>query len=114
MLPTILVAALAGIGHALPQGISIPDPVLNADPVPFTVPLDVVSNTPPKVAPAPIKPITTPVSKVKRGTLVQRDGDCKAQPAGSGPVPSPDTAAAFSSSADLQVCLLQHTIPMSR
>ncbi|KAJ9635521.1 hypothetical protein H2199_008524 [Coniosporium tulheliwenetii] len=34
--------------------------------------------------------------------VVKRDGDCSKQPVGSGPVPSPDTAAAFISNQDIQ------------
>ncbi|MCJ1485749.1 hypothetical protein MMC06_005924 [Schaereria dolodes] len=105
MLSTLMIAALAGVTAAMPspQGIEIPDAVAAANPVLFTPPLDVESNTPKEVAPAPIEPITTPISKVKREpTLVERDGSCAVQPAGSGPVPTPDTVAAFSADPDLQ------------
>ena len=108
MVLPLLIAALAGVTAAVPQpqGIEIPDAVLAANPVLFTPPLDVESNVPSDVAPAPVEPITTPGSKIKRGaSLVERDGSCASQPAGSGPVPTPDTPAAFSADPDLQVCL---------
>lgn len=38
-------------------------------------------------------------------TLVQRDGNCASQPAGAGPVPSPDAAEVFRADPNLQVCL---------
>ena len=105
MLSTVLVAAFVGITTAIPtpQGIEIPAAVAAADPVLFTAPLDVEINVPKAVAPAPIAPIIT-ASKVKRGGApVKRDGSCATQPAGSGPVPSPDTVAAFQSDPNLQV-----------
>ena len=101
MRSSIIVAALAGITVAIPTPQAIDYAGVNADPDPVMVsaPLDVQSNTPKAVAPAPIEPITSDVSKVKRDT-------CAAQPAGYGPVPNPDTAAAFLSDSDFQVRLL--------
>ena len=75
----------------------------NIDPVLVTAPVDVAEDTPPDVAAAPIEPITTSPSRVRRQLIQKRDGDCKPQPAGSGPVPTPDTVQAFLSSAELQV-----------
>lgn len=69
------------------QVIAAPDPIFVA------APLDVEINQPPKVAPAPIKPITTDLPKKSR---VKRDA-CSPQPVGSGPTPTPDTADAFTS-----------------
>ncbi|KAL8793126.1 MAG: hypothetical protein Q9195_004238 [Heterodermia aff. obscurata] len=77
--------------RAMFQVIAAPDPVLVA------APLDVESNTPKQVAPAPIKPITTDLPK---RSLKERDA-CSPQPSGSGPVPSPDTADAFLADTDL-------------
>ena len=113
MLSALLVAALAGISSAIPapQGIEIPAAVAAADPVLYTVPLDVDSNVPQAVAPAPVEPITTGAAKVKRdASPVKRDGTCATQPTGSGPVPSPDTVAAFQADPDLQVCFLWHPL----
>ncbi|KAI4196366.1 MAG: hypothetical protein LQ350_006617 [Teloschistes chrysophthalmus] len=58
------------------------------DPIFVSAPLDVVSDSP----------------HIKRdgATLTERDGTCAPQPAGSGPVPSPDTAEAFKADAGLQ------------
>ena len=77
---------------------NFPDPVLVA------APCDVVEDTPPDVPAAPIEPITTSPSRVRRQQIQKRDGDCSPQPTGSGPVPSPDTVSAFQSFATLQVC----------
>lgn len=79
---------------------AFPDPVLVA------APLVVVEDTPPDVPAAPIEPITTSPSRVRRQLIQKRDGDCSPQPTGSGPVPSPDTVSAFQSFATLQVCTL--------
>ena len=99
-----MLAALADIAAAAPspQGIEIPSAVLAADPVLFTPPFDVASNVPKPVATAPLEPISTPGTKIKRDALVERDGSCAPQPSGSGPVPTPDTPAAFESDPDLQ------------
>lgn len=103
MRSAILVAALAGIIVAIPtpQDIDYAAVEASGDPVLVSAPLDVQSSTAKAVAAAPIEPIVLDASKVKR------DGTCAPQPAGSGPVPSPDTADAFLSSPDLQVCLLR-------
>lgn len=106
MLSALLVAALAGVTSAIPtpQEITIPAHDLAAHPVLFTVPLDVVSNTPQKAAPAPVKLITSSTLKAKRGEiLTKRNGTCTTQPAGSGPIPTPDTADAFMADPELQV-----------
>jgi len=106
MLSALLVAALAGVTSAIPtpQEITIPAHDLAAHPVLFTVPLDVVSNTPQKAAPALVKPITSSTLKAKRGEiLTKRNGTCATQPAGSGPIPTPDTADAFMADPKLQV-----------
>ena len=85
-----------------------PDPVLVA------APLDVVEDTPPDVPAAPVEPITTSApSRVRRQLIQKRDGDCSPQPTGSGPVPSPDTVAAFQSFDTLQVCNSNSVIYLS-
>ena len=91
---------------------NFPDPVLVA------APFDVVEDTPPDVPAAPIEPITTSPSRVRRQQIQKRDGDCSPQPTGSGPVPSPDTVSAFQSFATLQVCTITegtyHQLIMNR
>ena len=70
-------------------------------------PVNVVSNIPPSSTANAIVPIPTVDSKKKRSLeLERRDGDCSPYPAGSGPVPSPDTPDAFQSDPDFAVCLL--------
>ena len=76
---------------------SFPDAVL------VTPPSDVVTDTPPDVPAAPIEPITKAPSRVRRNLVQKRDGNCSPQPTGSGPVSSPDTAAAFQAEPGLQV-----------
>ena len=98
----ILLPALAGLAAAQLMNLTeiendYPDPVL------VTAPVDEVQDTPPDVPAAPIEPITTPPSRVKRHLLQRRDGDCAPQPPGSGPVPSPDTVDAFQSFPTLHV-----------
>lgn len=102
MLSALLVAALAGVTSAIPtpQEITIPSAT---DPVLFTVPLDIKSNTIQKAASAPVKPITSSTLKSKSGEiLTKRNGTCATQPAGSGPIPTPDTAYAFMADPELQ------------
>ena len=94
---------------------AFPDPIL------VSAPLAVVKDTPVKVAAAPIKPLTELVNAPKdtiaaaaaapakrrrrsNNALAKRDGDCSPQPTGAGPVPTPDTADAFTAFATLQVC----------
>ena len=108
MLLVFIVAALAKIIAAVPnpQGIEIPSAVLDANPVLFTPPLDVISDIPKVVITSPLEPITTPDLKIKRDpSLIERDGSCASQPAGSGPHPTPDTPSAFLADPDLQVFL---------
>jgi len=52
----------------------------------------------------PTEPITSSTLKAKRGEiLTKRNGTCATQPAGSGPIPTPDTADAFMADPELQV-----------
>lgn len=107
MRSTIMFAALTGIAAAAPQAIDYAGVDAKPDPVFVSAPLDVVSNIPEAVNPPPITPITSPASKAKRAvSLTKRDGNCSPQPAGAGPVPSPDTADAFLADSGLSVHLL--------
>lgn len=83
--------AIAGAAPApSPQLIDLAAIDAAPDPVLVSAPLDVVSDTPSK----------------KRDVIpVKRDGNCAVQPAGSGPVSTPDTAEAFSANQDLQVSI---------
>ncbi|KAL8927481.1 MAG: hypothetical protein Q9208_002286 [Pyrenodesmia sp. 3 TL-2023] len=80
-----LVAIAAAAPAPSPQLIDLAGVDAAPDPVLVSAPIDVTSD---------------PVEKRDVG-LVKRDATCAPQPAGSGPVPTPDTAAAFTSSAEL-------------
>ena len=100
---TLCIAALVGIAYSAPQLIDLDK--IAADPAPVLVkpPVNVVSDTPPDVAAPAVVPLTS-VSAKKRGLdMEKRDGDCSPYPAGSGPVPTPDTPAAFQSDPDFAV-----------
>ena len=98
----LILAALAGL--AASQDINYGAVDAAPDPVFVTPPSDVTTDNPPDVSAAPITPITNSPSRVKRGMMMEkRDGDCSPQPAGSGPVASPDTDTAFLSDSGLQV-----------
>ena len=97
-----VLSALAGLAAAAPQLIDVDGVDAAPDPVFTVAPITVVSQS---VAPAPtasISPITTDVAK-RELPHAKRDGTCAKQPVGAGPVPTPDTPAAFSASADLEV-----------
>lgn len=83
-----LVAIAAAAPAPAPQLIDIAGVDAAPDPVFVSAPFDVTSDTP---------------LKKRELTLVKRDGDCAPQPAGSGPLPTPDTAAAFKADSGLQV-----------
>lgn len=83
-----LVAVAAAAPAPSPQLIDIDGVEAAPDPVLVSAPLDVTTD----------KPL-----KKRDATLTKRDGNCAPQPAGSGPVPTPDTADAFTSSSVLQV-----------
>lgn len=83
-----LVAIVAAAPAPSPQLIDLAGVDAAPDPVFVSAPFDVVSDTP---------------HKKRELTLVKRDGNCAPQPAGSGPVSTPDTAAAFKVDAQLQV-----------
>lgn len=88
-----IISALVAIAAAAPA------------PSPQLIDLDGVDAAPdPVLVSAPMDVASDPVEKRDIG-LVKRDGTCAPQPAGSGPVPTPDTPAAFTASAELQVSI---------
>ena len=99
----LYLAALASVAYS--QLINLDAIALNfAPPDLVKAPLNVVSNIPPSSTPNAITPLQS-VSAKKRDVVERRDGDCTPYPAGSGPVPSPDTPDAFISDPDFAVCL---------
>ena len=104
---TLCIAALAGVVYSAPQLINLDKIALDFPPPELVkAPVNVVSNIPPDVTADAIVPLES-VSLKKRGLEVKkRDGDCSPYPAGSGPVPSPDTPEAFQSDPDFAVRLL--------
>ncbi|MCJ1229635.1 hypothetical protein MMC12_006304 [Toensbergia leucococca] len=97
----IFSAALAGLALAAPrphpQDINLDAVDAAPDPTFVTPPVDVVQEV--------VTPGTTDSDDtVTRRALdvEKRDGTCAKQPAGSGIIPSPDTASAFSADTDLQ------------
>ena len=71
-------------------------------------PINVELNVPAASTPDPITPLQS-TSAQKRDIVKKRDGDCSPYPAGSGPVPSPDTPSAFLSDPDFAVYLYLRT-----
>ena len=108
MRSALCIAALAGVAYSAPQDIPVSQIAENFPPPQLVkAPVNVVSNVPPSSTPDAIIPIPTVETKKKRSLeLEKRDGDCSPYPAGSGPVPSPDTPEAFQSDPDFAVCLL--------
>lgn len=107
---SLVLSALAGLAVAAPQKIDVDGVDAAPDPVFTAAPFDVVAEQP---APAPtssIEPIKTSVAK-RSARVQKRDGNCAKQPAGSGPVPTPDTADAFTSYPDFQVNILRFFLP---
>ncbi|KAL8652092.1 MAG: hypothetical protein Q9226_004414, partial [Calogaya cf. arnoldii] len=82
-----LVAIAAAAPAPSPQLIDLDGVDAAPDPVFMSAPLAVTADT--------------PVTK-RESNLMKRTGDCAPQPAGSGSVPTPDTAAAFRASTELQ------------
>ncbi|KAL9604708.1 MAG: hypothetical protein Q9179_001775 [Wetmoreana sp. 5 TL-2023] len=82
-----LVAIAAAAPAPAPQAIDLAGVDAAPDPQMVSAPLGVESDQP---------------LKKRDATLNKRDGNCAVQPAGAGPVPSPDTVEAFRSSSDLQ------------
>ncbi|KAL9012328.1 MAG: hypothetical protein Q9173_002899 [Seirophora scorigena] len=82
-----LVAIAAAAPAPSPQLIDIATVDAAPEPVMVSAPLDVLTDTP---------------LRKRDSAMVKRDGDCTAQPTGSGPVSTPDTAAAFLADGGLQ------------
>ena len=93
---TLCIAALAGIAHSAPQLINLAE-IASDFPPPVLVkaPINVISNVPAPSAPVDIIPLQSSSAKKRDLQVEKRDGDCSPYPAGSGPVPTPDTPAAF-------------------
>ena len=102
-----VLAVLASVAHAAPrpQLMNLDAIALDfAPPELVKAPINVESDIPASSAADAITPLQS-VSAKKRGLVEKRDGDCSPYPAGSGPVPSPDTPSAFQSDGDFAVCL---------
>ena len=100
----LCIAALAGIVYSVPQVINLDAIALDFPPPDLVkAPINVESNIPPVASTHAITPLQS--IPAKKRDLEKRDGDCSPYPAGSGPVPSPDTPAAFQSDPDFAVCL---------
>ncbi|MCJ1479031.1 hypothetical protein MMC13_007715 [Lambiella insularis] len=102
-----LISAALSVAFALPHPQEIDlDGVAAAPPPVFVTPaIDVVSQAPTLLPASTIAPITTdaPSSRKRSDRCpVKRDGTCASQPAGSGPVPTPDTVDAFHADPELQ------------
>ena len=98
----LYLAALASVAYS--QSINLDAIALDfAPPELVKAPLNVESDIPPTSTPDAITPLQS-VSVKKRNVVKKRDGDCTPYPAGSGPVPSPDTPSAFLSDQDFAVC----------
>ena len=110
----LLTATLIGCALAAPRPQDIDFDAVDAAAAPsFTAaPDNVVSEIAAvsTTAVAPLSAVTSDSSSPDRRRaeefegLEKRDGNCAAQPAGSGPVPSPDTPDAFLAYQPLQVC----------
>ena len=110
MLSALLLSMLVGLslGAPHPQEISFDDVLAAGAPVIVTPALNVVAQTASvaptaKVASSAAAAIATDPATVDKRSLRKRNGTCAAQLKDSGPVPSPDTPAAFSADLDLQV-----------
>ena len=102
----VVLAALASVAHAAPrpQLINLDEIALDFSPPELVkAPINVESDIPAPSATDAITPLQS-VSAKERGLVEKRDGDCSPYPAGSGPVPSPDTPSAFQSDGDFAVC----------
>lgn len=86
-----IISALMAIAAAAPA------------PSPQLIDLAAIDAAPdPVMVSAPLVVLSDQPSKKRDVTPVKRDGNCAVQPAGSGPVPTPDTAEAFLADQDLQ------------
>ena len=106
MRTALCIAALAGVAYSAPQLINLDEIAADfAPPVLVKAPVNVVSNIPASATPAAILPLQSASAKKRDVEVEKRDGDCSPYPAGSGPVPTPDTPAAFQSDSDFAVRL---------
>ena len=107
----VFLAALASVAHAAPrpQLINLDEIALDFSPPDLVkAPINVESDIPAPSATDAITPLQS-VSAKKRELVEKRDGDCSPYPAGSGPVPSPDTPSAFQSDGAFAVCHFHET-----
>ena len=107
MRTALIVAALASVAYSAPRPQEIKLDEIATDFAPpelVEAPVNVESDIPASATPDPITPLQS-VSAKKRDLVAKRDGDCSPYPAGSGPVPSPDTPSAFLADPDFAVCL---------
>lgn len=110
----LCIAALAGIAYSAPQLINLDEIALDfAPPDLVKAPVNVVSNIPASSTAAAIIPLQSAPAKKRALEVEKRDGDCSPYPAGSGPVPTPDTPAAFQSDPDFAVCLYYYPIALA-
>ena len=106
MRTTLCIAALAGVAYSAPQLINLDQIATDfAPPVLVKAPFNVVSNIPASSTPAAVVPLQSASAKKRDVQMEKRDGDCSPYPAGSGPVPTPDTPSAFQSDPDFAVSL---------
>lgn len=104
MRTALCIVALAGVAYSAPQLINLDEIAADfAPPVLVKAPVNVVSNIPAPSMPAAIVPLQSASAKKRDLEVKKRDGDCSPYPAGSGPVPTPDTPAAFQSDPDFAV-----------
>ena len=106
MRTTLCIAALAGVAYSAPQLINLDEIAADfAPPVLVKAPVNVVSNIPASSTPDAVIPLQSASAKKRDLKVEKRDGDCSPYPAGSGPVPTPDTPDAFQSDPDFAVRL---------
>ena len=102
----LCIAALAGLAYSAPQLINLDEIALDfAAPVLVKAPVNVEVNIPATSTAAAIIPLQSTSAKKRDLQVEKRDGDCSPYPAGYGPVPTPDTPAAFQSDPDFAVGL---------
>ncbi|KAF3009730.1 hypothetical protein E8E13_009180 [Curvularia kusanoi] len=107
-------SALLGLAAAAPQMINInaalavPTPTILGPKVEETKPAAVSYN--PAAAASAAAAVVKSEGAIEKRAVYKR-GACDAQPAGSGPVPSPDTAAAFSASSDFSTAATGASTP---
>ena len=111
----LCLAALVSVAYSAPQPQLINLDVIALDFAPpelVKAPINVESDFPAASTAHAITPLQS-VSAQKRDLVEKRDGDCSPYPAGSGPVPSPDTPSAFQSDTDFAVCHCYRTTTLT-